>query len=203
MRLRLGWTISYKSLYFVHPCLDLMPLFTGMRERTTDSCITAVKWDTHDAENTAGNARRCNPGCKILLTFSWQHQQKNFYQFFYCDLWKASFIVHYQSYCIPKSNSKQETLQAIYSCILVFIQWVYYYYFFLFIATKNVLFLFCLYNTAQIFLSNSSSWQCQNSLKRRNSKYNNCNTSLYKSDIRAVYLRTASFFIRAPPNHQH
>ena len=28
MRSRLGWTISYQSLYFVHPSLDLMPLFT-------------------------------------------------------------------------------------------------------------------------------------------------------------------------------
>ena len=28
MRSRLEWTISYKSLYFVHPSLDLMPLFT-------------------------------------------------------------------------------------------------------------------------------------------------------------------------------
>ena len=36
MRTRLGWTISYKSLYFVHPSLDLMPLFTGMRERSID-----------------------------------------------------------------------------------------------------------------------------------------------------------------------
>ena len=36
MRSRLGWTISYKSLYFVHPSLDLMPLFTGMRERFID-----------------------------------------------------------------------------------------------------------------------------------------------------------------------
>ena len=34
MRPRLGWTISYKSLYFVHPSLDLIPLFTGMRERS-------------------------------------------------------------------------------------------------------------------------------------------------------------------------
>ena len=43
----------------------------------------------------------------LLLTFSCQKydQQKNFHQFFYCDLWKASFIVHYQSDCIPKSNS--------------------------------------------------------------------------------------------------
>ena len=35
MRTRLGWTISYKSLYFVHPSLELVPLFTGMRERST------------------------------------------------------------------------------------------------------------------------------------------------------------------------
>ena len=34
MRTRLGWTISYKSLYFVHPSLELMHLFTGMRERS-------------------------------------------------------------------------------------------------------------------------------------------------------------------------
>ena len=34
MRSRLGWTISYKSLYFVHPSLNLMPLFTGMRKRS-------------------------------------------------------------------------------------------------------------------------------------------------------------------------
>ena len=67
----------------------------------------------YDVENKAGNARRCNPGRQILLTFSWQHQQKNLYQFFYCDLWKAS-LRHYQSDCIPKSNSKQETLQTIY-----------------------------------------------------------------------------------------
>ena len=25
MRTRLGWTISYKSLYFVHPILELVP----------------------------------------------------------------------------------------------------------------------------------------------------------------------------------
>ena len=34
MRTRLGWTISYKSLYFVLPSLELVPLFTGMRERS-------------------------------------------------------------------------------------------------------------------------------------------------------------------------
>ena len=34
MRTRLGWTVSYKSLYFVHPSLELVPLFTGMRERS-------------------------------------------------------------------------------------------------------------------------------------------------------------------------
>ena len=124
MRLRLGWTISYKSLYFVHPCLDLMPLFTGMRERSTHCCITAVKWDAHDAENKAGNARRCNPGRQILLTFSWQHQRKNFYQFFL--LWSVESIFYstlpkWMSIPGPKSNSKQETLQTIYKCILVFI----------------------------------------------------------------------------------
>ena len=32
MRSRLGWTVSYKSLCFAHPSLDLMPLLTGMRE---------------------------------------------------------------------------------------------------------------------------------------------------------------------------
>ena len=49
-------------MYLVHPCLDLMPLFTGMRKRSTHSCITAVKWDAYDVENTAGNARWCNLG---------------------------------------------------------------------------------------------------------------------------------------------
>ena len=41
MRTRLGWTISYKSLYFVHPSLELVHLFTGMRERsiTTMPCV--------------------------------------------------------------------------------------------------------------------------------------------------------------------
>ena len=34
MRTRLGWTFSYKSLYFVHQNLELVPLFTGMRERS-------------------------------------------------------------------------------------------------------------------------------------------------------------------------
>ena len=34
MRSRLGWTISYKSLYFVYSSLNLMSLFTGMRERS-------------------------------------------------------------------------------------------------------------------------------------------------------------------------
>ena len=32
MRTSLGWTFSYKSLYFVHPSLDLVPLFTGTKE---------------------------------------------------------------------------------------------------------------------------------------------------------------------------
>ena len=30
----LGWTIWYKSLYFVHPSLELVHLFTGMQERS-------------------------------------------------------------------------------------------------------------------------------------------------------------------------
>ena len=30
MRTRLGWTISYKSLYFVHSSLKLVPLFTDL-----------------------------------------------------------------------------------------------------------------------------------------------------------------------------
>ena len=34
MRLRLRLTISYKSLYFVQLSLELVPLFTGMRERS-------------------------------------------------------------------------------------------------------------------------------------------------------------------------
>ena len=34
MRSRLGWTNSYKSLYFVHPSLNMIPLFTGMRKRS-------------------------------------------------------------------------------------------------------------------------------------------------------------------------
>ena len=38
MRTRLRWTISYKSLYFVHPSLELVPLFTGMWERS-------IGWD--------------------------------------------------------------------------------------------------------------------------------------------------------------
>ena len=29
-----AWTVSYKSLYFVLPTLELVPLFTGMRERS-------------------------------------------------------------------------------------------------------------------------------------------------------------------------
>ena len=34
MRSRLGWTVSHKSLYFVTPYRELLPLFTGMRERS-------------------------------------------------------------------------------------------------------------------------------------------------------------------------
>ena len=34
MRTRLKWTVSYKSLYFVHLNLELVPSFTGMRERS-------------------------------------------------------------------------------------------------------------------------------------------------------------------------
>ena len=34
MRSRLGWTISYKSLYFVYSSLNLMSLFTRMQERS-------------------------------------------------------------------------------------------------------------------------------------------------------------------------
>ena len=44
MRPRLGWTISYKSLYFVHPSLELVPLFTGMRERSIDWKTVRVLW---------------------------------------------------------------------------------------------------------------------------------------------------------------
>ena len=42
MRTRLGWTISYKSLYFVHPSLEWVPLFTGMRERSIRSTLTII-----------------------------------------------------------------------------------------------------------------------------------------------------------------
>ena len=34
MRMRLGLTISYKSLYLVLLSLESVPLFTGMRERS-------------------------------------------------------------------------------------------------------------------------------------------------------------------------
>ena len=34
VRTRLGWTISYKSLYFVHPSLELVPLFTGVWKKS-------------------------------------------------------------------------------------------------------------------------------------------------------------------------
>ena len=43
MKTRLGWTISYKSLYFVHPSLELVPLSTGMRERSITNFIKQVK----------------------------------------------------------------------------------------------------------------------------------------------------------------
>ena len=36
IRTRLGWTISYKSLYFVLQSLELVRLFTGMQERSID-----------------------------------------------------------------------------------------------------------------------------------------------------------------------
>ena len=36
------------------------------------SCITAVKWDAYDVENTADKARRCHPGYTVaLLLSSW------------------------------------------------------------------------------------------------------------------------------------
>ena len=33
-RSRLRWTISYKSLYFIHPSVELLPLFKGMQKRS-------------------------------------------------------------------------------------------------------------------------------------------------------------------------
>ena len=41
MRTRVGWTVSYKSLCFFHPNLELVHLFTGMWERsiTTMPCV--------------------------------------------------------------------------------------------------------------------------------------------------------------------
>ena len=44
MRTRLGWTISCKSLYFVHSSLELVPLFTGMRERSIE-CLEGLYCD--------------------------------------------------------------------------------------------------------------------------------------------------------------
>ena len=32
---RFGWTIPYKSMYFVQPSLELAPLFTGTQERSS------------------------------------------------------------------------------------------------------------------------------------------------------------------------
>ena len=32
---RFGWTIPYKSMYFVHPSPELAPLFTGTQERSS------------------------------------------------------------------------------------------------------------------------------------------------------------------------
>ena len=39
MRTRLGWKISYKSRYFVHPSLEFVPLFTGIRERSINEFL--------------------------------------------------------------------------------------------------------------------------------------------------------------------
>ena len=33
------------------------------------SCITAVKWDAYDVENTVGKATRCHLGRRILTAF--------------------------------------------------------------------------------------------------------------------------------------
>ena len=55
MRMRLGWTISNKSLCFVHVSLELVPLFTGMWERSTtlgSSSKGALEWRT----STGGEA---------------------------------------------------------------------------------------------------------------------------------------------------
>ena len=48
MKTRLGWTISYKSLYFVHPSLELVPLFTGMRERSIIDFVPAASVLVYD-----------------------------------------------------------------------------------------------------------------------------------------------------------
>ena len=86
------------------PRLDAFVHRNLMQERSTHSCITAAKWDAHDVENKAGNARRCNPGRQIFINiFLTTPAKKLLSIFFYCDPWKASFIVHYQSDCIPKS----------------------------------------------------------------------------------------------------
>ena len=49
------------------PRLDAFVHRNLMQERSTHSCITAAKWDAHDVENKAGNARRCNPGRQIFI----------------------------------------------------------------------------------------------------------------------------------------
>ena len=40
MRSRLGWTTSYKSLYFVHRSFEVVPLLTRMRERSISKTTT-------------------------------------------------------------------------------------------------------------------------------------------------------------------
>ena len=39
VKTRLGWAISYKSPHFVQPSLELMPLFTGIRERSIGQAL--------------------------------------------------------------------------------------------------------------------------------------------------------------------
>ena len=43
---RFGWTIPYKSMYFVQPSLELAPLFTGTQERSSCHGEVGIKgWD--------------------------------------------------------------------------------------------------------------------------------------------------------------
>ena len=110
-RSRLRWTISYKSLNFVHQSLELLPLFKGMRKRSFVGVNIRLQL----------NARTCFTPGLFSKYFFWNHPTPTYkVKWKEPNRWEKLFWNHLESELIKSSYlSQQHQSFGTFPCVII------------------------------------------------------------------------------------